>query len=144
MSGHVAQALAAPVRDVLCLVDACYVFCYHGFSKHLKPFEDALVGEVEVTIAVAAVLLDGLFEETFLCNVSLFAAVVAEVVAASALKKRMVYQTTAMQGQGHPVFGCCAYQGVGNVSVSYLLQGLHLFHLSLYSIHLHIDCKQGA
>jgi len=73
---------------VLSLLDARYVFCDHGFPKCVKPLEDALIGEVETTVAVATVLLHRLLEGTLLGDVSLFVAVVAEVVATSASKER--------------------------------------------------------
>ncbi len=129
---------------MLSLVDTCHVLGYCDFSQCVKSLEDAFIGEVEVTVAMATVLLDRLLEGTLLCNMSLFVAVVAEVVAASASKERTLYWTTITWGQGHPVFSCRMHQGVGHMSISYLLQGLYLFHLPLHSIHLHVDSEQGA
>jgi len=53
---------------------------------------------VQVAVAVATVLLESLFEGTLLGNVSLLMAVIAEVIAASALKEGTLYQTTSLWG----------------------------------------------
>ena len=129
---------------MISLFDACDVFGDHGFSKYSKPLEDALVGEVQAAVAMATVLLGGLLEGTLLGDVSLFVAVVAEAIATSALKERTLYWTSTLWGQRHPVFGCRAHWGVGDMHVSDLLQCLHLFHPPLHSIYLHVNCKQCA
>jgi len=85
VSRHVAEAFAAPVWDVFGLLDASHVFGDCSFSKHVKASENAFVGEVKATVAVATVLLDGLVLGAFLGDMPLFVAVVAEAVAASAL-----------------------------------------------------------
>ncbi|SRR6266702_2855202 len=102
------------------LVNVGHVLCDCGFSKHVEPFEDTLIGEVQVAVAVATVLLGGLLEGTLLGNMSLFMAVVAEAVVASALKKRALRWTTASQGQRHPIFSCCAYRSISNMDITYL------------------------
>ena len=66
------------------LIDAGYVLCNGGFSQHVESPEDALIWEVQVTVAMVAVLFDRFLQGTFLGDVSLFVAVIAEVVAASA------------------------------------------------------------
>jgi len=106
---------------VFSLLDPRHVVCYGCLSQYFEPFEDAVVGKVELTIAVPTVFLGGLFEGTLLRDVSLFMAVIAEAVATSASKERTLYQTTDVWGKGHPIFGCRMYQGVGHVSVSDLL-----------------------
>ncbi len=60
------------------LLDACHILSHRGLTKSVKPFEDALIGEVQATVAVAAILLRWLLEGTLLGDVSLFVAVVAE------------------------------------------------------------------
>jgi len=72
------------------LFDARYVLGYRRFSQHIELFEDAVVGEMEATVAVATVLLGGFVEGTFLGDVSLFVALVADVVATSALEEFQV------------------------------------------------------
>jgi len=84
VSRHVTKTFAAPVVHVLCLVDVGHIFGDHGFTEHVEALEDALVGEVQATIAVVTVLLHHLHLRTFLGDMSLFVAVVTEVVAASA------------------------------------------------------------
>ncbi len=93
---------------------------------------------------MATVLLDQLLEGTFLGDVSLFVAVVAEAIVASASKKRTLYQASTTWGQGHPVFGCHTHRSVGDMCISDLLQCLYLFHPSLYSVYLHVNCEQSA
>jgi len=84
MSWHVVEALAAPVRDVFSLLDVGYVVGDGGFPEHVEVSENALVGEVEATVAVATVLLDDFVLGAFLGDMPLLMAVVAEAVAASA------------------------------------------------------------
>ncbi len=67
------------------LVDTRDILGNCSFTESVKPLEDALVWEVQMTVAVAAVLFGGFLERTFLGDVSLFVAVVTEVIAASAL-----------------------------------------------------------
>src|SRR6266702_1471218 len=141
---HVAQALPTPVGRVLRLIDACYIFGDCGFSKGIEPLEDALIGEVQPAVAMATVLLHRLFEGTFLGDVSLFVAIVAEAVAASASKEGMLNWSPTPWGQWHPIFGHCAHRGVGDVRISDLLQCLYLFHPPLYSIHLHVNREESA
>ncbi len=129
---------------MLSLFDACHIFGDSGLPKNVEPFENALVGEVLVTVAVATVLLYGLLEGTLLGDMPLLVAVVAEAVAASASKERTLYWASTMWGQWHPIFGHRAHRGVGKVSVSNLLQCLYLFHPALYSTHLHIHHEQGS
>ncbi len=74
MPQHVAKALD--------IVGNC------GFSKHIEVLEDALVWEVQMTVAVATVLLGDLLQRTFLGDVSLLLAVVAEAAAASLPRRR--------------------------------------------------------
>ncbi len=119
--------------------DARYILCHGRLSQYLESFEDAFIGEVEATVAMMTVLLGGFVEGTLLGNVSLFMALVADVVAASASKERTLNQTTVTWGQGHPIFGCCMHRGVGHMCVSYLFQCLYLLHPPLYPIHLHVD-----
>jgi len=102
-------------------LDARHVLGDGGFPKNLEPLEDALVGEVEMAVAVSAVFFDGLLEGTLLCDVPLFVAVIAEAVATSASKKGMLDWTSMTWSQGHPVLGCHAYWGVGDMRVSNLL-----------------------
>jgi|SRR6266571_1786141 len=102
------------------LVNVGHILCDYGFSKHVEPFEDTLIGEVQAAVAVATVLLGGLLEGTLLGNMSLFVAVVAEVVVASALKKRALCWTTMLQGQRHPTFSFCVYWSISNVDITYL------------------------
>jgi len=129
---------------VLGLVDARDVLGNCGFSKNIESLEDALIGEVQATVTVAAVLLGGLFEGTFLGNMSLFVAVVAEVIAASASQDGTLYWASTTWGQGHPVLGCYTHWSVGDMRISNLFQCLYLFHPSLHPIHLHVDCEQGT
>ena len=68
------------------LFDVHDIFGDRGFSEYVKPLKDALIWEVQATVAVATVLLDGLFEGALLGDMSLLVAVVAEVVASSASK----------------------------------------------------------
>jgi len=84
VSRHVAEAFAAPVWGVFGLLDAANILRYCSFPKHIEASEDALVGEVETTVAVATVLLDDLVLGTLLGDVPLFMAIVAEAVATSA------------------------------------------------------------
>jgi len=143
VSWHVTEAFAAPIGDVFCLMDGCHIIFNGSFAQHVEPFEDALVGEVQVTVVVMAVLLDSLLLGTLFCDVSLFMTVVAEVVVTSALKKGMLSQSFMMWSQGHPIFGGDCHQRIGNVGITQLFHHLHLFHPPLYSIHLHINCEQG-
>ncbi len=92
---------------------------------------------------MATVLLGGLLEGTLLGDMSLFVAIVAEAVTASALKKGMLYWSPTAWSQRHPIFGRRVRWSVGDVRISDLLQRLYLFHPSLYSIHLHVDCEQS-
>jgi len=103
---------------VVSLLDACDVLGDGGFPQHVKSLEDAFIGEVETTTAMATVLLDGLFEGTLLGDVSLFVAVVAEAVATSASKKGALHWSSTTWSQGHLIFGGHAYWGVGDVCVS--------------------------
>jgi len=144
MPWHIAQALPTPVGCVVSLVDACHVLSNCGLAKSVKPFEDALIGEMQAAVAMATVLLRRLLEGTFLGNVPLFLAVVAEVVAASALKERTLYWSSTMWGQRHPILSHCMHWGIGNVCISDLFQCLYLFHPPLYPIYLHVDCKESA
>jgi len=82
---HVTEALTTPHRGVVSLLNAGHVFFYGGFPQHVEASEYTLVGEMKPAVAVAAVLLDGLFLGTVLGNMSLIVTVVAEAVAASAL-----------------------------------------------------------
>ena len=84
MSWHISEALAAPVWGVFGLSDAGHVFCDGGLSEHVEASEDALVREVEMTVAVATVLLDNLVLWAFLGDMPLLLTVVADAVAASA------------------------------------------------------------
>jgi len=59
VSGHVAKALTTPVADVFCLVDVSHIVFYSGFSQHIETLEDALIWEVQPTIAMVAILLCG-------------------------------------------------------------------------------------
>jgi len=69
---------------MLHLLNAGYVFGYCSFSKHVEMSEDAFIGEMETTVAMATVLFDDLVLGTLLGDVSLLVAVVAETVTASA------------------------------------------------------------
>jgi|SRR6266702_4393918 len=60
VSWHVAEAFAAPIGDMFCLMDACHIIFDDSFAQHVEPFEDAFVGEVQMVVAVMAVLLDSL------------------------------------------------------------------------------------
>jgi len=144
VSRHVVQAFATPVGNMFGLVNPGYILGDQGLAEHVEPFEDALVGEVQVTVTMTAVLLGGFLEGALLGDVALFVAVVAEVVVPSALKKRMLYWTASSWGQGHPVFGCHTHRVISHVNITYLFQCLHLLHPSLHPIHLHVDCKQGT
>jgi len=84
MSWHIAETLATPIWGVFGLLNAGDVLGDGGFSQHVEASEDALVGEVEATVAVATVLFDNLVLGAFLGNMPLFVTVVAEAVAASA------------------------------------------------------------
>ncbi len=84
MSWHIAEALAAPIWGVFGLLNAGDVLGNGGLSQHVEVSEDALVGEVEMTVAVATVLFDDLVLGAFLGDMSLLMTVVAEAVAASA------------------------------------------------------------
>jgi len=74
-----------------------------------------------MAVAVVAVLLDSLLLGALLSNVPLFLTVVAEVVTASALKEGMLDWASMLGSQWHLIFGGCGHQGVGNMSVTYLL-----------------------
>ena len=126
------------------LFDVHDIFGDRGFSEYVKPLKDALIWEVQATVAVATVLLDWFLEGTLLGDVSLFVAVVAKAIAASTSKEGTLYRTSMTWGQGHPILDRRAYWGVGNMHVSDLLQCLHLLHPSLHSVHLHVDCEQRA
>ncbi len=115
-----------------------------GFSKHVETPEDALVGEMQSTVAVATILFDNFVLQAFLGDMALFVTVVAEVVAASASKDWMLYWTSAMGSQWHPIFGWCHHWSICNMHVTQLFEDLHLLHPSLDSVHLHIHRKQGA
>jgi len=85
MPWHVLKTLATPIWHVFGLLDTGYIFGNCSFAKHVEVVEDAFVGEVEPAVAMVAVLLNDLVLGTSLGDVSLFMAVVAEAVAASAL-----------------------------------------------------------
>jgi len=103
------------------LLNTGHILCNSGFSKHVETPEDALIGEVQSTVAMATVFLDDFVFQAFLGNMALFMTVVAEVVAASASKERMLYWASAMGGQWHPIFRWCRHQGVCSVHVTQLL-----------------------
>ncbi len=124
------------------LSNACHIFSDGSLSKHIEPLEDALVWEVQLAVAVSAVLLDSLLLRAFLGDVALLVAIVAKPVAASALKEGTLDWAPALWGQWHLIFGCCCHRCVGNMGINYLLQCLHLHHPSLYSIHLHVHHEQ--
>ncbi len=84
MSRHIVEALAAPIWGVFGLLDAADVLLHCSFPEHVEASEDAFVGEVETTVAVATVLLDDFALGTFLGDVPLFVAVIAEAVTTSA------------------------------------------------------------
>ncbi len=46
VSQHVTKALAAPVGDMLCLIDVGHIFGDHSFPKHIELLEDAFIGEM--------------------------------------------------------------------------------------------------
>ncbi len=129
---------------MFCLIDAAHVLRNGGFAKYVELLEDALVWEVQVTVAVSAIFLGGFLQRTLLGNVPLFMAVIAEVIAASALKEGMLNQTSTSWSQGHLIFGGHGHRSVGNMEVTYLFHGLYLFHPPLHPIHLHINGKQGV
>ena len=52
------------------LLDMGYILFNHSFSKHVKATKNALIGEVQMTVAVMTVLLDGLLLWTLLGNMS--------------------------------------------------------------------------
>jgi len=85
MSWHISEALAAPVWDVFGLSNAGYVLADGGFSEHVEASEDAVIGEMETTVAVVTVLLGDLRLGTLLGDVSLLVTVVTFTVTASAL-----------------------------------------------------------
>jgi len=70
---------------------------------------------------VAAVLFDSLLLRTLLGDMSLFMAIVAEVVATSALQEGTLNWTSMMGGQGHPILGGHHHWGVCNMGITQLL-----------------------
>ncbi len=117
---HVAQAFPTPIWCVIRLLNVRKVLGDQGLPKHFKSLEDAFIGEVEATVAMATVLLDGFLEGTLLGDVSLFVAVVAKAIAASTSKEGTLYRTSMTWGQGHPILDRRAYWGVGDMCVSNL------------------------
>ncbi len=71
---------------MFCLLDVGHVLSNSHFSKHVEASENALVGEVEVAVAVVTVFLNGLLFWTLLSDVPLLLAVVAEMVVSSVSK----------------------------------------------------------
>jgi len=112
------------------LLDACDIVSYSRLPQYLEALEDAVIGEVEAAVAVATVLPDGFVEGTLFCDVSLFVAPIADVVATSASKEGTLNRTSASWGQGHPILGCHAHWCVSHVGVSDLLQRLYLLHFA--------------
>ncbi len=84
MPRHVTEALAASIWGVFGLLDTGHILGDSGFPEHVEASEDALIGEVEMTVAVATVLLDNLVLGAFLGDMPLLVTVVAQAVAASA------------------------------------------------------------
>jgi len=135
---HVAKTLTAPVVCVFRLVDTGDIVGHCGFPKHIETPKDAFIGEVESTVAVATVLLGDFLQQALLGDMPLFVTVIAEAIVASASKKRTLDWASTAWSQWHPIFYSGRHWSVSDVSISYLLQCLHLFHPPLYSTHLHI------
>ncbi len=102
------------------LLNLGHVLGDSGFSKYVETLEDALVGEVQSTVAMATVLLDDFVLWAFLGDMALFMTVVAEAVAASASKDWTLDWASVMGGQWHPIFGWCCHQGICNMHVTQL------------------------